>query len=230
MVNEHKGAIDKIRYALDQEKPLEIALPVYGMEQRRYVDLLLSHYLEACGLELLKDRLLYCIHEVAGNAHKANVKRLFFELHNYDIHDYTHYSEGMDKFKQSVYAEIGHYNWLLETRGFSVRFRFHLKEGSLNLQVINSSRLLKVEQERIETKMEIARHYTNLADAYPSSEDFTEGAGLGIVMIHVMLRAIGFQNFTFSVYEQAKETVSSLVLDTTTCEPCFPALDSEAVR
>ncbi len=221
MKHELINPMEKIRYALRSEKHLEIKLPIYGMEQRRYVDLLLSIYLEECGLEDLKDRLLYCMHEIAGNAHKANAKRLFFRLHDYDINDTDSYLRGMDHFKRVVSENLPHYNRILTDEGNFVGFRFHLKEGTLKLQVINSADLLPFEKERIGKKLEIAHRYSTLTDAYTVAEDFSEGAGLGIVMIHIMLRAIGFSNFSFSVDSERKTTVSTLLLDTLTCKPGF---------
>jgi hypothetical protein len=216
-------AMKKIRYALAHNKQLEVKLSVYGMPQRRYIDLLLSLYLEECGLIELKDRLLYCMHELAGNAHKANAKRLFFERSGFDIFDTAEYEEGMSRFKQTVSHDLSSYNRILTEQGYYVCFRFHLKGGTLALQVVNSARLLQTERERIASKIEIARCYTTLTDAYTVAEDFSEGAGLGIVMIHIMLKAIGFRNFSFSVDGDERKTISSLLLDVSTCRPVLPA-------
>lgn len=220
---EQNGPMEKIRYALEREKHLEVKLPVYGMEQRRYIDLLLAIYLEECGLGELKERLLYCMHEIAGNAHKANAKRLFFRLHDYDIHDADSYERGMAHFKQAVSENLPYYNRVLAEEGSFVGFRFHLKEGTLKLQVINSADILPFELERVRNKLEIAKRYSTLTDAYTVAEDFSEGAGLGIVMIHIMLRAIGFNTFSFTVEPEGRRTVSTLLLDTLTCEPSLPS-------
>lgn len=214
--------MDKIRYALDQEKRLEVQLPIYTMDQRKYVDLLLSLYLQECGLDFLKDRLLYCLHEIAGNAHKANAKRLFFQLEDYDIRDPESYLRGMEEFKNTVSDEICRYNLLLKEQGYYVNFRFHLEGDRLRLEVVNSASLLSQEEERIQRKIEIAGQYHTITDAYPDAEDFTEGAGLGIVMIYVMIKAIGFRDFDFSVHSRRGETLSLLDLNLSSYAPQFP--------
>ena len=204
--------MEKIRYALEHGKRLEITLPAYTMEERKYLDFLLGLYLEACGLSVLHDRLLYCLHEIGGNAHKANLKRVFLEEY-----------EDMSLFKDLVSKNLGRYNRRLEQRGNWIRFRFHLKEDTFILQVINNEALLPEEAVRIREKLAIASRYQSLSDAYPAAEDFSEGAGLGIVMIHVILKGIGFSEFSYSVETKKNSTVSSLSLNVATCSPISPS-------
>ncbi|MDY7029791.1 MAG: hypothetical protein SVR04_15975, partial [Spirochaetota bacterium] len=78
---------DTIDYAIESNKVLTVTSYSYLGVERDYIDNVLRKYLKQVGMHVLINNISYCIHEVAGNAHKANLKRLYFEMKDLDIND-----------------------------------------------------------------------------------------------------------------------------------------------
>ncbi|HDQ13675.1 MAG TPA: hypothetical protein ENN41_02530, partial [Sediminispirochaeta sp.] len=96
------GYKDTVELAIQRKKVLTVKLYSYLGSERDYIDSVLDRYLEEVGLNRLMNNISYCIHEVAGNAHKANLKRLYFMLRSLDIDDTEQYRIGMRDFKREV--------------------------------------------------------------------------------------------------------------------------------
>lgn len=208
-MNVDKNTID---YAIQRNKVLTVTSYSYLGEEREYIDSVLDRYLSEVGLNALMNNISYCIHEVAGNAHKANLKRLYFDLKNLDIDKPQDYKAGMQTFKKEALQHPEKYARQHKLNGYYIKFHFQIEEPYFKIVIRNNVCLTEQEQERINKKIEIARNAQNLADVYAVSEDYTEGAGLGIVMLHVILRNLGFDGTPFKIYTKGNETIAFLSL------------------
>ena len=204
---------DTIDYAIERNKVLTVTSYSYLGIERDYIDRVLRRYLAQIGMHALMNNISYCIHEVAGNAHKANLKRLYFELKGLDINDPRDYRCGMEQFKQEALQHPKRYSVLHKERGYYIKFHFQIDGDSFKIVIRNNVPLTLQEKERIARKIEIARDASDLADVYAVSEDYTEGAGLGIVMLHIMLKNLGFNADSFRIYTRDQETIAFLSLD-----------------
>jgi len=209
---------DTIDYAIESNKVLTVTSYSYLGVERDYIDNVLRKYLRQVGMHALMNNISYCIHEVAGNAHKANLKRLYFEMKDLDINDPREYELGMEQFKQEALQHPEKYTDSHKERGYYIKFHFQIDGPVFKTVVRNNVPLTFQERERIERKIEIARYASNLADVYTVSEDYTEGAGLGIVMLHVILKNLGFNGDSFRIYTKNEETIAFLSLDITNTE------------
>ncbi|MCF7914011.1 MAG: hypothetical protein K9L66_02460 [Spirochaetaceae bacterium] len=209
-MNVDRSTID---YAIQRNKVLTVTSYSYLGNEREYIDTVLERYLSEVGLNVLMNNISYCIHEVAGNAHKANLKRLYFDLKQLDIDNPVDYNSGMITFKQEALQHPEKYARHHKQNGYYIKFHFQIEEPYFKVVIRNNVCLTEQEQERINKKVEIARHAHNLADVYAVSEDYTEGAGLGIVMLHVILRNLGFDNTPFRIYTKGEETIAFLSLN-----------------
>jgi hypothetical protein len=209
---------DTIDYAIESNKVLTVTSYSYLGGERDYIDNVLRKYLKQVGMHVLMNNISYCIHEVAGNAHKANLKRLYFEMKDLDINDPRDYERGMVQFKQEALQHPEKYAGPHKERGYYIKFHFQIDGPVLKIVVRNNVPLTLQERERIERKIAIARYASNLADVYAVSEDYTEGAGLGIVMLHVILKNLGFNGDSFRIYTRNEETIAFLSLDITNTE------------
>ncbi|MFW5712952.1 MAG: hypothetical protein ACOC2R_01245 [Spirochaetota bacterium] len=201
-----------IEYAIQRNKVLTVTSYSYLGEEREYIDSVLDRYLSEVGMNALMNNISYCIHEVAGNAHKANLKRLYFDLKNLDIDKPQDYKAGMQTFKKEALQHPEKYARQHKQNGYYIKFHFQIEEPYFKVVIRNNVCLTEQEQERINKKIEIARNAQNLADVYAVSEDYTEGAGLGIVMLHVILRNLGFDGTPFRIYTKGNETIAFLSL------------------
>jgi len=211
MKSTHQALID---YAIAENKVLTIKAYSYLSKEREYIDEVLDSYLRDVGLLHLQNQVSYCLHELAGNANKANTKRVYFDEKGLDLQDPTDYNQGMRTFKDDTVDDINTYCLKQKEASLYIRFDFRKKEDYLIIRVRNNSLLTAEEQDRIHHKMEAASHYDSIVEAYSVIEDSSEGAGLGIVMMILMLRTLGFGDSALRIKTTEEETVAELVLDT----------------
>jgi len=88
-----------------------------------------------------------------------------------------------------------------------------------------------MEQLRIQDKIARSRQYNSLEDALSQVLDDTEGAGLGLVILVLMLKKIGLDDDAFSIKTTDKYTIAgiSIPLDQTMIEN-ISALSDEIVE
>lgn len=213
--NKNRMKINKgtVEYAISEKKVLTITSRSYFGRERDFIDSVLDHYLRETGMAILFANISYCIHELGGNAHKANMKRLFFEHHNWDIGDPRQYTSGMELFKKELQARRSFYGRLHRTNGYFIKFQFQLREPYFHILIRNNVGLTSQEKEKIRDKLALARYASNLTDVYTASEDYAEGAGLGLVMLHIILKNLGFESSFFRISSDGTETKASLSLD-----------------
>jgi len=203
----------RVHTAIRDQKLLSIVTHRYMSDERMYIDQVLELYLREIGRPELQNKLAYCIHELAGNAKKANTKRVYFQDKGLDIHNAAEYHIGMRAFKDEMVQEIDRYIALQEQAGLYVKFQFKRNGNTLKIAVRNNAELTREENRRIQQKLELARQADTLPEVLEQSEDYTEGAGLGLVMSIMMLRNLGVPTDYFQVLSRNGETYAVLYLD-----------------
>jgi anti-anti-sigma factor len=212
-VSARKGSVwENVRHAIDQSKTLTVKTFTYLPGERVHIDKILATFLKAVDMAPLGNNLSYCIHELAGNAKRANTKRLYFAEKKLNILDGRDYALGMQGFKQEAVEKFDNYLVRLRESGLYVKFQFRKISTGLRICIRNNAILTPIEKSRIEEKLAIAKSFSNLADAYARTEDGVEGAGLGIVMMLFMLRNLGFDQDVFDIRTSGAETIATLTL------------------
>jgi hypothetical protein len=207
---------EKINFAIENSKTLTLTTYTYLANERKYVDDLLLEYLKSVGQEHLHPQISYCIHELAGNANKANTKRVYFDERSLNIHDQEEYETGMQDFKKDTIDKAEYYYVAQKGAGLYIKFHFRKDDEKLTVFIRNNVQLTRFERARIEEKFEAANQFNNIAEAYSLISDQTEGAGLGIVMMILMLRTLGFEENPLRIYCRDGETIAKVTLNTET--------------
>ena len=221
MATNRRSLLESVRDAIDNSRTLTLKTITYLPRERAHIDAVLGAFLDAAGMRSLRNNLSYCVHELAGNAKKANTKRVYFRENKLDIMNAIDYARGMKHFKAEMIDRIGHYLDLLREEDMYVKFQFRKVRGGVRISVRNNAELTPAEQRRVDEKMAIARRYECLADAYATTEDGAEGAGLGLVMMMFMLKNLGFGPDSFAMKGAAGETVATMTLITPpSAAPC----------
>lgn len=218
----------RVRQAITRGTAIAIRTRSYSARHRSYVDRVLSLYLYELGLIHLHNNLAYCIHELAGNARNALLKRLWFREQGIDIATRAAYPDAVRRFRHEVGERPGHFLRLLEESGDSILFRFSATPQTVQIAVENSGRMLPIEVERVRAKLTAAERYDSVADAYGALSDFSEGAGLGIAMVVVILKRLGLPARTLRVGNgDANEdlTRALLEIDRTISAPLSPLFE-----
>lgn len=187
---------------IENNKPLVVKDFKLNRETEDYFVSILGYYLKSIGKEKIFDHLSYCLRELLNNGKKANTKRVFFTEESLDINSDQDYEKGMKFFKTKTISNIDHYLEIQEKKGLYIQLYFHIKDPYLNIIISNNSPLLKQEREKIITKITHAKTFNSIEDAFETVLDDTEGAGLGIVIMILMLRKIGIYDKNFAIVQE----------------------------
>ncbi len=173
----------------------------------------LSGILEFLKRADLKVQLDYCLREFTVNSQKAMIKRLYFKMHDGDIHNQNDYQRLIAGFRDAWTGDIETWEQHLQEAGLFYQVNLQCKDGFLNLFVINPGKVHPIEQERIRAQL---KSVTN-----PSEEGFelglgeAEGGGLGLILIGNMAQSLGSgpDGLKFWVYEDKTVFMLKIPLD-----------------
>ncbi len=200
--------IQSIRDAVRERRPVNFYCYTLTLEQKKRFQKILEVFLEECDEAYLFNCLSYCLFELLDNASKANAKRIFFKEQHLNINNQADYENGMKSFKANLSDNTKHYKDELEAGLLQVHLELSANDV-ISLAVSNNTKITEAEYKRIQDKIEKTKGYQNVADAF-SDIDQTEGSGLGIITVVIMLRKLGLNtsNLKFSVTED--ETVATI--------------------
>jgi len=151
--------------------------------------------------------------ELIINATKANLKRVLFKQMNLDINNEHDYEIGMEQFRQNLTEE--------KIRSFKDRFRenslhvtttLYYNMNVLNIKVKNNFMLEHIEEQRIRDRFANATSFSNLFDFFMEYGENTEGAGMGLTLVGILLDQSGIDKHAFTLYSSKKyhETIAKL--------------------
>ncbi len=198
----------KVQQAARSAIPLTIKSYKLPHETEAQLEEVLAIFLKEIGQEGLRDALGYCLRELAVNAKKANTKRVYFEERGLDINDPGDYQSGMAGFKEDTLSNIEKFLELQKQAGLYVKVIFHYKSRVLNLYVANNATITRKEQMRVYDRIARSRAFNSLEEALTSVLDDSEGAGLGIVIMVLMLKKMGLSEDAFDIDVKNGETVA----------------------
>ncbi|HMU84960.1 MAG TPA: hypothetical protein PKX74_16875 [Leptospiraceae bacterium] len=149
--------------------------------------------------------------ELVENAVKANLKRAFFSKNTYNFEDPTSYTAGIESFVKS-YPDIrqGHYDSALKDLELVVSVQVDYNDHRLLVYVENNAVLVSQEEIRIRKQLAAAMLSDKIAEFYVQYGDETEGSGLGLAMIVVLIRNLGFDAHNFRVFQKDNRTIARL--------------------
>ncbi len=176
------------------------------------IDEILSAYLNELGQEQLTDHLSYCLKELAVNAKKANTKRVYFDEKQLDLHDRDDYVEGMKNFKEETLDNHEHWIELQKQRGLYIKFLFHPKGRNFRISIKNNVEITRKEQMRVYDRIARSRAFETLEEAFAEVLDDSEGAGLGIVILVLMLRKMGLDEDAYEIEGEGGITTASITV------------------
>ncbi len=214
MAAAHELVVDeeKIKKAVQSGLPLTITTYTLPKEIEVYIEQVVDAFLRQTNQTKLKDYVVYCIQELAVNAKKANTKRVYFEEKGLDINNPDDYKKGMETFKEETFSNIAHYLQLQKERGLYIKVILQLKRNTINIEIRNNVTTTKTEQLRIQDKLARSRQYESLEDALTYVLDDSEGAGLGLVILILMLKKIGLDDEAFSIKSTDKYTSANIAI------------------
>jgi putative nucleotidyltransferase with HDIG domain len=200
----------KIKKAIQSGLPLTITTYTLPKEIEIYIEQVIEAFLRQVDELKLRDYIVYCVQELIVNAKKANTKRVFFTERGLDINKPEDYTTGMASFKEETYGNIAHYLQLQKEKGLYIKVSLQIKRNTIHIEIRNNSTANKMEQLRIQDKIARSRQYDSLEDAFSSVLDDSEGAGLGLVILVLMLKKMGLSDDAFIIKTRERYTVASI--------------------
>lgn len=203
---------EKIKIAVRLHTPIEISSYTLPKNMEVYIYEVLSEFLSECHQEHMTEYLKFCVGELLNNAKKANTKRIYFLEKNLDINNELDYNEGMVFFKDETLMNIDYFLEKQKKAGLYVKLVLQVSDDYITIEIKNNSVLTKFESIRIQEKLKIAQQYDSIDDVFTKVLDQTEGAGLGIIIIILMLQKIGLSKDNYKVISTDTETITRIEL------------------
>jgi putative nucleotidyltransferase with HDIG domain len=202
----------QIKRAAHNAVPLTIKTFTLPHETEIFLDKVLENFLIELGQDKLKEPLSYCLRELAVNAKKANTKRVYFIEKKLDLNNEKEYESGMKNFKQETFDNIQYYLQKQKEMGLYIKVIFQTKGTTLTIAVRNNVEITRKEQIRVFDRLARSRAFSSLEEAFSTVLDSSEGAGLGIVILVLMMKKIGLSEDCFSIDAEEGETVASITI------------------
>ncbi|MGP1455770.1 MAG: HDOD domain-containing protein [Treponema sp.] len=184
---------EKIKKAVEMGIPISIKTYTLPQEITEYITSVACTFLELIHQKAIQDYIVYCLHELITNAKKANTKRVYFKIKGLDINDENSYTEGMKTFKEESLNNLDYYLQQQKKEGLYIKVRMQTKQDAIIIEVLNNVALVAFERHRIFERIRIAHAYESVNEALLNRVDTTEGAGLGFIIMLLMLKKIGLQ-------------------------------------
>ena len=202
----------KIVRAIKMEVPLIMTTYTLPHKVEKYIEKVVTLFLEHIRQQSLRNDIIYCIQELVVNAKKANTKRVYFLEKGLDLSDPKDYSVGMEKFWEDTLNNLNYYLEQQHQQGLYIKLSLHLHQNMVTIEVRNNSTITTAELERINIRLTNARKYDSLEDAIVHILDDTEGAGLGLVILVQMMKKIGLNEDNFDIRRTNDETIARIVI------------------
>ncbi|MGP1593980.1 MAG: HDOD domain-containing protein [Treponema sp.] len=203
---------EKIRQAVQMGVPISINSYTLPRETEAYIMDVARAFLKAVNKEDIEDYIVYCLNELTTNAKKANTKRMYFQEKGFDIFDQAAYDEGIKNFKQESLSNINYYLEQQKKHGLYIKVIMQAKKDALIFEVRNNVQMVATEFKRIFDRMVVAREYDSVDEAFLQAIDDTEGAGLGLIIMLLMLKKMGLKEEAFELISSENITVSRITI------------------
>ncbi len=204
--------VAQIRRAAYNSIPLTIKTYTLPHETVDYIDKILQTFLNEIGHDNIVNPISYCIKELTVNAKKANTKRVYFKEIGLNINDAKDYDVGMKTFKDDTLSNIDFYLKKQKEQELFIKIVFRTSAKMLVISVHNNVEITRKEQMRAYDRIARSRAFETIEEAFSAVLDSTEGAGLGIVMMVLMLRKIGLTEDAFELDVASGETIARVTI------------------
>ena len=203
---------EKIRISVGLQLPIEITSYTLPRNTEVYIRKVMELFLEECHQDHLKEYLNFCLSELLTNSKKANTKRVYFQEKGLDINDPEDYKKGMENFKMDTLTNINHYLELQKKAGLYIKLSLKIQADKIVIEIRNNATLTVFEKERIQQKLDSVQQYKEMDEVFTNVLDQSEGAGLGIIIIILMLQKVGLSKDSYQICTEGNETVTRIIL------------------
>ncbi|MCB1315732.1 MAG: histidine kinase [Leptospiraceae bacterium] len=198
-----------IKVRVNEGTELTLQSSKINQKVEKYILHTLELILEKCGRSDLIEMAYTITKELCINGMKANQKRIFFEERGLDIANPEDYSRGVEEFRNEFSDEMNEvYGKKAIQRGIFVKIYLTYSDDGLCIEVVNNTPIAAEEERRMREKMKKSMAYNDIAEFYMDNMDNTEGAGLGIALIMILMKSAEMDPNLFRIYTLPDRTVA----------------------
>jgi len=210
-VNVEDILLSKLKNTIFAKDKISVKSSKINSKLENYVLAIVKFILEKHNQTRFTDMLYTILKELAINAIKANQKRIFFEEHGLNIMNPEDYEKGIVQFKAAFSdAMAEEYGQKCQARNIYCQLNFYYSESGMYVEVINNTPVIKTEELRMREKMKKAMGYNDIAEFYMDNMDNTEGAGLGIALIMILLKNENIDPALFRIITKPDKTIARI--------------------
>ncbi len=187
---------------------LSLTFPVIDESIQQSMHFLIDNLLDHYGQPDKKELLYSSLKELVINGIKANLKHHMVEVYALDETN----QQIQEMLKEMLNEkELQKFEDIARRRGFHVSITIHHSPQEIIVLVENNTLITDVEYQRVSEKFEKALKYNNIFEYYMEHADETEGSGLGITMIILMLKGEGIDPKVFTIQKHDNNvTIASI--------------------
>jgi len=151
--------------------------------------------------------------ELIINATKANLKRVLFKQMNLDLNNPHDYEIGMECFRSNLTEDkIRSFRDKFKENNLHVTTTLYYNMNVLNIKVKNNFMLEPFEERRIRDRFAHATSFSSLFDFFMEYGENSEGSGLGLTLVGILLDQSHIDKHAFTLYSSHKyhETIAKL--------------------
>ena len=201
---------EEVKSLFRDNKEYSCLLPFASRNSEIFLSLVLRSILEEINQVDLFVHLEYVVNELSMNASKANSKRLYFINKGLDILNSSDYEKGMKTFKEDVFKDFRSLEQQHIDKDYFVNVKFLSDGKQLKIQIINNSPLTGEEYNRISHRLKMAHQFDSLQEIMDHGFDTTEGGGIGLIMLVLMLRKLTLNERALSYNNEGNCSITTI--------------------
>ena len=207
----------QVAIAIENERPITLRTYVFLKEAEHDLNLIISSILNAFNRPNLIDVVYTSVKELVLNGVKANIKREVFAELKLSFDDIDEYAQGMEEFRKCLNESwVQEYATKAKEKEVYVDVTFSIRKKNILVTVENNNPMSEKEISRVRSQFAESDQFKGIADVYLQNHDNSEGAGMGIILILMLLKGIGIDPSSFKVESDLKsKTVASFEIPLT---------------
>ncbi|MCS6984845.1 MAG: hypothetical protein NZM25_06960 [Leptospiraceae bacterium] len=202
----------QLEKAIEQLRPIKIRAYAILPATEEALNFITSTILNKYNRPDLQGPVYTAVKELAINGAKANIKHILFWELGLNMDDDQEYEKGMAVFKENLSE-----SWVLEyalkarDKKLYVDIVFDYNPDRLIVEVINNRPISPKEDVRIRAKFAKSMKYDDIAQFFLEGGDSSEGAGMGIVLVTMLLKAQGIDPHLFTIRSNYRDSTIAKV-------------------
>ena len=200
---------ENIEIILNNSQALTLQSSKINNRIEKYLLTALQIVQERIGRGDLLDMTYTIVKELCINGAKANHKRIFFEEEGLNINSQRDYHRGIQLFKKKFSSAMAEqYGLKAREKGIYIRVFLSFNQDGMHIEVANNTPITPFEESLLREHMRKGLGYNDIAEYYLENMDESEGAGLGIALIIILMKGAGIDPLLFRIFTLPDKTIA----------------------